>query len=188
MFKKIFLVAGLALPLMAAGTNDPGSTDSGQDAPPRLIIIRAQVNAQGEETNCSWVAVNHNKIVLNATAAEEVNKKMQGQQMLPVREETTGMPSEVEQLFRVQDMIAVDPIEALDGTNSTKASWHYWNNRFYGVGYPGYYGYRYPNWYNRANYGYYWRNRYYPYTYTNYYYPYGGYYYYYYYSPYYRWY
>jgi hypothetical protein len=157
--------------------------------PPRTLIIRVKTDQNGQETEARCWGVDFKQRVTDERLARAANHLINGigqKEIDLTNAGDTQVPENMSMYFKLQDLIAMDPLEG--AVNQSRASWSHWGGHsgFYGHG-RGYYGYGNHNSYRHANYGYYWKNLFYPYRYNRYYYPYGGYNYYYYYNPYYNW-
>ncbi len=156
--------------------------------PPRTLIIRVKTNAKGEEeANAEVIPSTFDKPVVSSETAMAANKTMTGVEPIVITEKGgEGVPCrELQLMFDLQDLIAVDPLnQHADSVSDANSRWNYHHNSgFYGYGHRGNWGYRTSNRY--ANYGYLYNRLFYPYSSYGYSYPYGGYNHYYYYNPYY---
>lgn len=194
MKKIVFLMGLILMPALVLGDGSQKPTQQKQEVqqgegtlPPRTLIIRVKLNAQGEEENTAEaIASNYNMPVVGHETAIQANKSIEGMAPVTLCEKSAqATPSREMQMFMdLQEFIAIDPLnkkaDSLDASNRWN---HYGSNGFYGYGHRGNWGYRSHN--RFANYGYWYNNLLYPYTNYGYYYPYGGYNNYYYSNPYY---
>jgi hypothetical protein len=146
---------------------------------PKVLVIRAEVDAAGHDISAEAFALDSSKAITNDKLAAEVADKLDRRNGTEVvAGQVQGAPAAVR--------------EVLPGTgrasNAIYARWGWYNGYYpyygiYGYGYRpyyGYYGYRYPSYY-----GYYYGGYRYPYSYYNYSYYRYPYRYSYYYNPYY---